>query len=153
MPAGWVPARAGRRRRDAGGVDPGVDAGERRRHVLRAREVADDGAARFRRQGRRTAQQHAEAIAALRQLAQEMAADEAGRAGEGDEPPLHAAASARRGLAKRASTTATRAHPAATAPSFANQLGQASVRAASPARARFRMKTRVTTPVTEKPFS
>ena len=101
--------------RDAGRVDHRIDAGERRRHVLRPGEIADDGAGRLRRQGGRAPQEHADAIAALRQLAQEMAADEAGGAGQRDERAGHAGSLRPPGAAKRARTSATRTPPAASA--------------------------------------
>ena len=70
---------------DAGGVNDGVDVGERGRHVLRARQVADDCAGGLHRHRARPSQQHAQPIAALGQFAQQMLPDEAGRAGKRDE--------------------------------------------------------------------
>ena len=78
---------AGHRVRNAGRVDDRVDAGQGLRHVLRAREVADHRARGLERDRARAAQQHPQAIAALRQLAQQVLADEAGRAGQRDNRP------------------------------------------------------------------
>ena len=78
---------AGHRVRDPGRVDHRVDAGQRRRHVLRARQIADHRARGFERDRARTAQQHPQAIAALGQLPDQVLTDETGRAGQRDERP------------------------------------------------------------------
>jgi hypothetical protein len=70
---------------DAGRVNDRVHVGERRRHVLRSRQVADDRAGGLHRHGARSPQQHAQAVAPLRQFPQQPLADEAGRPSKGDE--------------------------------------------------------------------
>ena len=80
-----------------------VDARERRRHVLWPRQVSHHGAARPRGQLSRAAQEHAHAKARDGQRGEQVAADEAGRAGERDQRPVHAVTVAARGLAKFAS--------------------------------------------------
>jgi hypothetical protein len=71
--------------RDAGGVDDSVHARQRFRHVLRFCQIADDGAGGRKRNAGRTAQQDAQAVAALGQFPQQMLADETGRAGQRNE--------------------------------------------------------------------
>jgi hypothetical protein len=80
-------------------VDHRIDAGQRLRHVLRAGDIADHRACGRERHRARTAQQHPQAVAALRQLAQQVLADEAGRAGQRDERPECSTRSVRHCLA------------------------------------------------------
>ena len=105
----------------------------------------------------RPPQQHADPVAPRGEVAQEVAADEAGGPGERDEsghgwaaPSAGAGAGAR---AKRRSRAATRANPAASAASVTGQDGQSKVAAASAASARLRPNTRPTTPGTVRPLS
>ena len=69
---------------EAGGMNDRIDVGQRRRHVLRPREVADDGARGVHRHHARASQQDAQPVAALGQFPQQALPDEAGRSGEGD---------------------------------------------------------------------
>ena len=96
--------------REAGRVDHRIDACERVRHVARRCEIADHGADRLRRQYGRAAQQNADLVAALRQLLEQMAADEARGAGERDERDTHESAPTKRRVAKLWSTVETRMH-------------------------------------------
>ena len=70
---------------DAGRMNDGVSVGERRGHVLRPGEVADDSARALHRHDARAPQQHAQPVAALGQVAQQALPDEAGRSGKGDQ--------------------------------------------------------------------
>src|SRR6516164_2679097 len=69
-------------------MDHRVAIGERLGHVVRACKIADQGARAFDPPGTRPAQQHAQTVAALWQLAQQMLADEAGGASQRDEWPM-----------------------------------------------------------------
>jgi hypothetical protein len=70
---------------EAGGMNDRIDVGQRRRHVLRPCEVADDRARGVHRHDARASQQDAQPVAALGQFPQQALPDEAGRSGEGDE--------------------------------------------------------------------
>ena len=70
---------------DSGRMDDRVDVGEGGCHVLRPRQVPDDGARRLHRHGARPPQQHAQPVTTLGQFAQQPLADETGRPGERDQ--------------------------------------------------------------------
>jgi hypothetical protein len=76
---------AGHCRSETRGMDDGVHARERFAHVVRPREIADDGAGAALGQCLGAPQQHAQAIAALGQFLQKIAADEARGAGQRNE--------------------------------------------------------------------
>jgi hypothetical protein len=80
-----VLGQSGHRVGDAGRMDDRIGVGEGGRHVLRPRQVTDDGARRLHRNGARPPQQHAQPITPLRQLAQQPLTDETGRPGERDQ--------------------------------------------------------------------
>jgi hypothetical protein len=65
-------------------MDHGVDLGKRFRHVVRPGEIADQRARALHRRRARPAQENAQSVATLRQLPQEMLANEAGGAGQRD---------------------------------------------------------------------
>jgi hypothetical protein len=79
-----------------------IDVAQRRRHVPRRGDVADDRARRLRGDVGRPAQQDADAKAALRQLAQEVPADESGGAGERDQRCSHESIPVTKGRSARA---------------------------------------------------
>ena len=66
-------------------MDDRIGVGEAGRHVLRPRQVTDDGTRGLHRHGARPPQQHAQPVAALGQLAQQPLTDETGRPGERDQ--------------------------------------------------------------------
>ncbi len=70
---------------DAGGMDHGIDADKRLRHVVGLGEVADQGAGAVELDLTRPPQQHAQAIAPLRQLLEQVLPDEAGGTGQRDQ--------------------------------------------------------------------
>ena len=70
---------------ETGRVNDRIDVGQRRRHVLRPREIADHGARGVHRHRAWASQQDTQPVAALGQFPQQTLPDEAGRAGEGDE--------------------------------------------------------------------
>src|SRR6185436_19003548 len=105
---------------------------------------ADHGARRSGGHLGRAAQQHPDPEAALRQLAEKMAADEARGAGQGNQGGIHRKTSEgifERGRAKRLRTRPTRTTPAARAAICTAAEGQRSVIAARPARARLSPNT------------
>ena len=70
--------------RNTRGMDHRIDVREALCHVVRLREIADQGARAFHWHGRRPAQQHTQAITALAQPGQQMLPDETRGTGQRD---------------------------------------------------------------------